>query len=61
MRNITIEFQDIVLGFGLIIVVLQQYYSSVGWVMIGFGLGYDAKPSIQRIALAFSLYMKRGR
>ena len=57
MRQISIEFDDILVGLGIIIVLWS--YAPLGYVMIGCGLGYDAKPQMQRLALAFSLYMKR--
>ncbi|MDD5387616.1 MAG: hypothetical protein PHQ22_10525 [Sulfuricurvum sp.] len=57
MRQITIDVEDMIFGLGVAIVIWS--YAPLGYVMIGCGLGYDAKPSIQRLALAFSLYMKR--
>ena len=59
MRQISIEFDDILVGLGIIITIWS--YAPLGYVIIGCGLGYDAKPSIQRLALAYNLYMNRRR
>lgn len=56
---ITIDVEDIIFGLGVAIVLWS--YAPLGYIMIGFGLGYDTKPQLQRLALAFSLYMNRGR